>query len=94
MKPFASWVSDMANSIEDASHIRKDGDGNILPNLIIEEVDELVSNNTHNETTSYCSIRNAPANSTKKLDELHDAWMKRFDDEPTYSDDYGDYYGD
>lgn len=30
MKPFHEWVSDMANSIEDASEIIKDEKGNIV----------------------------------------------------------------
>ncbi len=37
MKPFAQWVGDMANSIEDASTIAKDADGNVVITVPVEE---------------------------------------------------------
>ena len=82
MKPFHSWIESMTNSIEDGSIIVKDEHGDIVEAPIIAEPEV---QSTYSSLYPFLTIRD-------KIDDLHEKWMKRFDDEPTYVDDEGDYY--
>jgi len=74
MKPFHAWVEEMANSIEDASTIVKDANGDIViptPKLFADKYSEAYDG-------PYQQLTQA---------ELLDEWAGRFDD---YDDSYFD----
>jgi hypothetical protein len=83
MREFHSWIESMANSIEDASSVEKDSQGEVV---IREEGLVFDGNNIQPVFGQVGSNPFKKGELTQAQKDTYENWVKRFDDEPSYSD--------